>query len=354
MKAKLEPALRVLKHLVPKKTRIPVLDHVRLECLPEDKAIALEATDLDTYAQIVVPADGDLPRPLLVPLYRLSALLGKGQEIMLDRGHRLTVGAASMDCPMDVAEFPACPEMEPHPKAMALDPGQVARALEWLLPAVSDDPTRESLTGICLDGESWQSTDGHRLHVYGLPGFQARPVMEAGAARTLLAFIRVARPTSLHVLLGRPYFMIAAQGPTMTLGMFSRAKDSTFPCVDEVLPKGPEQIAVAADGLSALVARAAAIVDRKPLGPVALHVNGALEVKASNSAGEAFRAAMPYDRLAGEDEDITVGLNAAYLTDVLARSKGERVALGFGSNADCPLVVRKTDGAFAVVMPMRL
>jgi DNA polymerase III sliding clamp (beta) subunit (PCNA family) len=339
---------------VPKTNSILALACARIEAA--DGHLIVEGFDLTTFAQITVPADGAL-QEVVAPVHRLAALLGKGQGAELSvTGTRLAVGAASLECALPASELPE-PFALPKGKleTRCYDGDQAALALDWLLPAISTDPERVALTGLCLEPGAWIATDGHRLHRCELPGFPGRPVLDVSACRVLLAFCRVARPEVVQVLYGDGFFMALSTGREMSLALISRATDAEAPKYDEVLPPNltePLHARVVADELDGVLARAYKVVGKGR--GATLTMNGSLTVAArSPDDGEQFAGLLNAQRLEVDGPEVVKAhVNVSYLRDALRCAKGADVVVGWGG-ADAPMTVRHGTLRLAVVMPMR-
>lgn len=356
----LRAVLRVLKQLVVAKPTLPVLGYIRIEAAAGQ--LIVDGTDLDTCVCFTMPAVEDLA-PVLLPFKRFATLLdaagGKRGEVSIEvQGRRVVVGAAGrsfqFDSPVPVEEYPApIPKPKSTKSATFANPEDLAAALDWLLPAVSADPTRPMLTGLCFDGPILVACDGHRLHqVTGLPALEGGKLLPAPAARTLLAFLKAFKPESLSGIQAEGTFGFQVGMPEVAFSMTSKSIEAEPPDFSEVIPKSDSTAAeVSVEQLDAALALAARVAGS---GYAKLLLNGALVVEASDlEDGGCIREEVEAQRVHGS-ADVQVGMNLGFLRDALM-TKHPTAIIGMTDEMS-PVTVRFPDdeGRLAVVMPTRL
>ena len=156
----LKEALPGLNKVVPNRTTLPVLQHVRLARDAEGQ-ISLLATDLDGFATYT--AKEPLPGPaleMLLPLDQLSkavkSLSADGTIGFIPDGQdkvklRYSLGGSLVErtvTSLPAHEFPPLPRV--NQPAIPLEPG-FGLALRQALKCCSEDATRAILKGACLD-----------------------------------------------------------------------------------------------------------------------------------------------------------------------------------------------------------
>lgn len=127
----------------------------------------IKLSTLNGTLSVSAPSPASAPSPWRsVDTRRFRRVLDAAPEILLtDTGDRLVwqAGRATVALPTDAAEPPTVPP--PDGPGVTVDAGEHARALDYLLPAVSDDDTRPNLHYIAAYRMgAWEATDGHRLH----------------------------------------------------------------------------------------------------------------------------------------------------------------------------------------------
>lgn len=127
----------------------------------------IKLSTLNGTLSVSAPSPASAPSPWRsVDTRRFRRVLDAAPEILLtDTGDRLVwqAGRATVALPTDAAEPPTIPH--PDGPGVTMDAGEHVRALDYLLPAVSDDETRPTLHYIAAYRMgAWEATDGHRLH----------------------------------------------------------------------------------------------------------------------------------------------------------------------------------------------
>jgi len=237
--------------------------------------------------------------------------------------------------------------------------GDLLRLIAGVAYAQSKETTRYYLNGAYLhvrqdlgDAPVLRSvaTDGHRLArldgacpdaVAGAPGV----ILPRGSVGEILRTLEPLGNAPVEVAWSAHLFRVAAGFVTVT----TKLVDGTFPDYDRVIPlrNGPAMEADTA-ALREAVERVAVLAVK---GRVEFHFQrGELVLRARESGvGEAEDiVAVSWDGPA-----LTVGYNARYLTDTLARIVGDRVVFDPGDGLG-PAVVRDpaAAGALYVLMPM--
>jgi DNA polymerase III sliding clamp (beta) subunit (PCNA family) len=172
--AELRPALAGLGKVIPRRSTLPVLGHIRIE-RTRDGHIGLAATDLDTSAavRLAAPATG-APLSLLIPheeLGNITKSCARNDTLLIaptEDGRitlRFPLGRQTVEYSCDTLpaeEFPALPKFGSEPVPV---PDEVRSHLREALDCASTDETRLILNGAFLD----VSTPGAH-HVVGTDG----------------------------------------------------------------------------------------------------------------------------------------------------------------------------------------
>jgi DNA polymerase III sliding clamp (beta) subunit (PCNA family) len=183
-------AIRFVTSIVRKDKRaLPILQQVHCYANGHFK---MSATDLDVTATAVCPAVSALDGTRLIPFAALrDASNAKGEieietldaaQIQFRTGANSTVNFPTMD----LAEYPAAPEMPASARSVTFAASEFMRALRSVAGAISTDSSRYVLNGVCVDqtaeGLRLVATDGRRLHVAPLNQTAADPATLARIA----------------------------------------------------------------------------------------------------------------------------------------------------------------------------
>lgn len=171
-------ALRAALLVIPRKAGLPILENVHLRA--GDGTLVVSATDLETYAQFTVPCVCSLPFSACAParaLYEtVAGIPGGSIDLELVDWHwRIrsdVVGFTGKIAGIDSSDFPEAPVRSTEHR-IAFHPRDLDAVYEKVAFAVSDDPTRPVLHGVCLRRVRKHAevcaTDGHRLARLPLP-----------------------------------------------------------------------------------------------------------------------------------------------------------------------------------------
>ena len=182
--SELKTALSGLSKIISKRTGLPVLQHVRIERLP-DSAPTISATDLDAFTSYRFEENGEANAgSILVPFAPLQSIvkgclgeekigLGKpGEDHVLIRYQIGGQNAEQRVPTLPIGEWPAAPKISG--KLVTLD-GALRSALLDALKCASTDETRYILRGAYIDVSEKQShyvvgTDGRHNQVHHSQG----------------------------------------------------------------------------------------------------------------------------------------------------------------------------------------
>lgn len=311
----LKKALAILKTVVDGRSCMPVLSHVRLEA--QKGRLFLTGTDLDTEVTLDMPCAQQFG-PVCVPLAGLAKVATSGKKNTVEFSRTpgkllVAIGGASASIPTLAAEeFPA-PKKGPAAN-VTFRPDTLRDTLEFVLPAASEDETRFTLNGVCFDGSAIVATDGHRLNLSAEGGeaFPGRPILHKSGAQALKACLAWSGDRCQGGC-DKEAFVFEGAGWRIV----SRRIEGEFPDYSEILTHAKIQVAVDSAALRAALSSAKSVATDGIA--VALHVNGAIDVSASDGDNGTFRESVACSRVSGEGE-ATVGLNLVYLSEALPKT----------------------------------
>lgn len=362
----LHAVLSVLVRVIgPKRNAaMPTLDAVRITTARGGSEATLTATDLTTTLSATVPVEPGTPLDTCIDAKTLARILkpqgrdGAG-DVALEPAddHSMVVHISGMTTKLpdlDPQSFSAGVGHEvPDDRwthAALWPAADVGKALSYVAPAASRDPTRLHLCCIAIDPvkEVIVATDGHRLHKVPAPAPWHGPqvLLATGAAELLERILGEDEFVALSVAGGT----LRARHSRWTLT--TKLVDALFPPWEMVVPRaGDAQIRISVE--SAALASALARVARATGGHAAKwRVNGAITLSSwSADAGEAELTVPVQASSHGDGDDLVVGLDTRYVKDAIVGAA--TAELRFGGVLD-PLRVDLAGERCAVIMPLRV
>jgi len=365
--AELLRALTTVQGAVPSKATMPILESILF--VQEDGGLRLSATDLEISIEQVVPvrfeANGAsasarvaIPAKRLVDTLRalpdLPVTVSTDEQMNVtlktDQGRYKMVG-------FDGGDYPALPELDGG-VTVETEGAMVRRALAKTGFATSKDALRPAMQGIYfqLDADKGRAvaTDGHRLVRLQMDGLRsAEPVafIVPEKALSLAAKVATDGPTTLQVASGHVAITFG------TGRVVARLIEETYPNYEAVIPvENDRRLTVNRLSLLAAVRRVGLYTSTTTrqirLGLTAGQVDvSAEDIERASEAKEAVLCDY-------SGEDMVIGFNADYLTEVLSNLDSEDVAVEFSSPNRAGVVTPATqaDGEdlLMLIMPVML
>lgn len=395
-------ALEIAGRAVQRRSRVPVLEQVRLRA---NGVLAVEASDLDTSLRVELPYSGeavDLTIPGDAQL-RAGLKLAGGETVRIARRDpgesgekgqlRTVIESIGALGPMraEVMAYPA----DDHPGAERTGPHEFSvelgadalRALHRVTPAISSEETRYYLNGVCVSkvGDwlyQFVATDGRRLFIADvpLPGAEGvlpdRTIIPKAALKTMLdlfrkspgpVVLRYARKVDGNAMphdlaeapRGAPRLTVAGTVRGLPVVLTSKEIDGTYPDYTRVIPAVTQgRVRIKRQALVDAVRAVVAIASGSgKVMAVKLVFAPDGQVQVTRQSAIAGDAAVEIPAEHDLPDGTFVGVNGNYLLDALAAFTGEDVVLESGGEfAGSPMIISDpTDTAFRVVqMPMRV
>jgi DNA polymerase-3 subunit beta len=357
-------ALGLTQGVVERRNTMPILANVLIEA---DETLSISATDLEVHLRRRCGAKVKTAGSATVParkFYELVRELGQGDvtvrllennfvEVTSGRSRVRLVGLPAED-------FPSFPQGEKGAsKAFTIDSETLCLMIDRTLFAVSTDDTRAHLGGVLLigseEGLRFVGTDGHRLAKFDQPMTGVKtPDKGLILPRKGLSELR----RLLEGRQGDVEIQVAGNAVRAEIGdvaIVMRLIDGEFPNYEQVIPSEVKiRLALAKDELMSALKRVSVVASDRARGVRLALSQGQLTVSASSpDFGEASEELeIPYD-----GDEMSVGFNSRYLTDVLAVLPDEaKVEIGLSDDVS-PGVISIEDERETyeyVVMPMRL
>jgi len=364
-RSELLESLALTQGVVERRNTLPILANVLLEAKGESE-LNVVATDLEVHISRGCKANVRSPGAATVgarKLYEFVRELRPGDvtlhllenqfvEVSAGRSRVRLVG-------LPAADFPAFPRGEERPEATLTMPAeQLARLIDLTLFAVSTDETRAHLGGVYLCGGEgivrFVGTDGHRLALAeqlvkgAVLTSQGIILPRKGLAE--LRKILDSGEGDARLITGANAVRVDHRGVQIVM----RLIDGEFPNYEQVIPKSTRfQIAVEKSELFSALKRVSVVASDRARGvKLSISPDQLLVSASSPDHGDASEEiATTYS-----GDEMTVGFNARYLTDVLTvLPDGVTVEIGLSDDVSPGVVRKRDDESYSyVVMPMRL
>lgn len=368
-KGKLLAALKVLKPITAKvkKGDTTIMAHVQIT--PQSGSLIIAATDGEQNLSLSVICDAQesMP-PFLLPCVATIKALGNlpagPVAISVDGGW------AEISSPVGNMALPS-PDPGLYPKAgtwpddngfsFHMKRQDLLTALQRTTPFVNGNETRKSIQGVAVgvngDEVEFLSTNGHQAARYHLPVSDVEgeprqviiPLAAATALQSALKWSEIGDADMVGFTFGARDVLFSA-GPVV---MAARLIEAKFPNPDQIIPKDhSREVTVDVPALAAAM-KAIAVSSPETIKPVCMSLKpGGMGLFSENSESGQVVRGLPAEY---EGDDITVGLNAPYVLDVLKLAPRERVVIGLNDTLQATTwTFPSIPGFLAVVMPLRI
>jgi DNA polymerase-3 subunit beta len=348
--------------IVEAKGAMPILSHLLLTT--EKERISIQATDLEIGAKGYYSANVVAKGQVTLNDKKLFDILRElpSEEVHLTRedNHWVTLkcGKSKFRLPgMSSQDFPPFPEFS-QDSLLEFSSKLLKEMIRKTFFAQSPDETRQVLNGLLLEREGRKlnmvGTDGHRLAVIkrnlgdAAKGDKLSYLIPKKALAELMKLIEDEDATfSFSAKNNHLAFM---QGDQVIV---SRKIDGKFPNYQQVIPSDNKlQVSVNRDVLQHALKRVALLADEKSK-MVRFDVqSGNITLTTDTTELGEAREEIP---VSYSGEDVSIGLNAKYVLDVLNVIDDEEVVLNLkDQNSSCLITSNKDKDYQSIVMPMRL
>jgi len=358
----LQDLLQVVVSAVPSKSTLPILSNVLIEA--DKEGLTLIATDLDisirTRGEALVEEKGSIT----IPAKRIGEIVRELPDAdvkvaVKESKVTLTCGNGSFTIHgLDPEDFPQLPQVDAE-KMVGLPTGVLEKAVRRTTYAVSNDETRQMLTGALLQFKGNElrmvGTDGHRLAKAVFrgewKGLEGRDLIIPPKA--LSQVVRLASGHDKVNLFVSKNFAVFEVGPTT---VYSRLIDGNFPNYEQVIPKeNPKKFDVARDEFIAALRRVAILSDSVTRQVKMALLPERIELSVSTADVGEGKESIGVD-YSGEPLDI--GYNAAYVLDALRTMSSDSVQVSLNSPTSpgilTPSSQEKDEDLLCLIMPLRL
>lgn len=362
----LKPLLLV-NGIVEKKQTLPILSNVLLKA--NNDGLTITATDLEIelinrislQQPVIVSGQVTVPARKLVDIWR--SLPEQAQIDLTVEEEKLTISSGRSNFTLTTLPADDYPAIDNSDGSLEFPIEQ--RNLRYLTErthfAMAQQDVRYYLNGMLLEVKQGVirsvATDGHRLALNSIPASEVnntfgQVIVPRKGVLELLKLLEDSE-NEIKVTLNTNHIRLAGNSFVFT----SKLIDGRFPDYERVLPKGGDKIVVLPRENFKLSLNRASILSNEKLKGIRLQLRkGLLRIIANNSEQEEAIEELSIDY---NDEDLDIGFNVKYLTDILDTIDDELVKLTF-SDGNSSILVEGTqedgnDGnSLFVVMPMRL
>lgn len=354
--------LSAVNGAVPNKATLPILETILFES--EDEQLKLTATDLEI--SIIENIEGDIKEEgsVAIPAKRLLDTLRQLPDIPIhfeidedfsvhfhtDKGNYKLAGE-------DPDEFPELPDLESGTE-LETERDTILKAIDKTLFAVSNDDLRPAMMGVYFeigaDESRFVATDGHRLVRYTRDDLTADEDIQFIIPDKALNLVKkTLEDEECHLNVTDEHARFKS-GKTIVI---TRLINEQYPNYESVIPKeNDKEMSVSKEQMVSTVKRVSIFSSsttrqvRLQLKPDELTIS-AEDIDMNSEATETIGC--DYD-----EEEMEIGFNAKYLSDVLDNVEGEDVFFEFSSPNRAGIVKPTEEGddehLLMLVMPVML
>jgi DNA polymerase III subunit beta len=349
--------------IVEPKGAMPILSHLHLSA--DKDSICIRATDLEIGTLGHYAANVSSQGAVTLNARKLFDIVRElpDEEVYLKKEENnwltLKCEKSKFRLPgLPPEDFPPLPEYSEKP-LLGFDSKILKEMIRKTFFAVSPDETRQALNGLLLevegDNASLVGTDGHRLAII------SRPVKSNAEKGEVLSFLLPKKALSELLKLMEDEdatFGFSSQDNHLAFicgkqVIVSRKIDGKFPNYRQVIPSdNPLKAKADRSGLTHALKRVALLADEKSKMVRFEIQKGNLSLISDNTDLGAAHEEMPIEY---DGEEVSIGLNAKYVLDILNVIEGDSVTLNLkDQNHSCLFTVGDDDQYKSIVMPMRL
>ncbi len=348
--------------IVEAKGAMPILSHLLFSA--ETDRVSIQATDLEIgakgYYSANVLTTGEVTLGAKKIFDILRELPREEVHLIKEDNHwvRLKCGKSKFRLPgMPSEDFPPFPEFS-QDSLMELNSKLLKEMIRKTFFAQSPDETRQILNGLLLEQDNEKvkmvGTDGHRLALIrrdlngGSKGAKNSYLIPKKALTELIKLVE--DEEAAFSFSSKNNHIAFMQGDQVIV---SRKVDGKFPNYQQVIPSDNKlQVQINRDVFQHALKRVALLADEKSKMVRFDIQSGSMTLTTDTTElGEAREEiAVNYT-----GEDVSIGLNARYVLDVLGVIDDEDVFLNLKDEKSSCLITSKSDKDYqSIVMPMRL
>jgi DNA polymerase-3 subunit beta len=343
-RAALAECLDICGMITTRPALMPILGDVHIQSLNEE-TIRISATDLEvSYAKDIsgktdAPLDACIPCKVL--LSEIKALPDNIESLeLIYHENKLSVnGRCTLFCG-DPEEFPEIYPVKNEIAAMKID--NLQDALKAVMPAISRDEARYSLTGARIDASRNKviGTDGCRLHIEDIESDVPGPAVTV-PFRTVSLLVKYGTDGLVIIGEDEKEASFAVNGGNLKTRLIS----GTFPDYENVWPDNSIKASFKTADILKLIQGAFPLSDTTG---VSLTFNGDLEITSESKGTGLYQWKIPCDTT-GVQGSMTVNFAPDFLVDAFKSYPAEVTVIEMPETYGACVINKK-----AVVMPRRI
>ena len=362
-KDSLQEALQNLSKATPARSTIPILNNVLIAA--ENGTITMRATDLEITMVIINKIKIDDPGKVSIPhkilLDITSALPQTTIQLQADEKNRVKIETDFGNYDIagsDAEEFPSIPDID-NEKDVVISSETLRRLISKTIFALSSDELKPALMGTLFEfGENditAVSTNGHRLSIcsrsdYKSKGYTGEIIVPRKFLQLILQYLDEEKELILWI--GDNHLTVSFGNMTI----FSRIIDERYPDYRTILPQENDKIVKAnREDLLATVRRVS-IFSNRSTKQIMLNLSKG-ENSITTEDPESASSAQEKIGLDYEGEDMVIGYNAGYLSDLLSHLDTDSVIMKLKTPVSAGLILPETqvenEEITMLLMPMR-
>lgn len=354
--------LQKVQGIVESKGAMPILSHLLLST--DKDAVQIRATDLEIgasglyTANIIAEGSVSLNARKLFDIVR--ELPSLEVHLVKEENNWVTLkcGKSKFRLPgLPAEDFPSLPEYSEE-GLLEFDCKSLKEMIRKTFFALSPDETRQALNGLLLESEAGRAsmvgTDGHRLSMISRPVAKSQGGAKQSFVipkKALAELVKLMEDEESTLAFSSKNNHIAFMKGKQVI--VSRKIDGKFPNYQQVIPSDNKlQVKVKRSDFQHALKRVALLADEKSK-MVRFDVQKGIMTLISDTTD--LGAATEEVVVDYDGGEVSIGLNAKYILDVLNVIEDEDVILNLkDQNSSCLITVPSDKDFLSIVMPMRL
>ena len=356
----LEKAVLKAKEATEKKATLPILTNFLLEA--SDETLKVQATDLENYLSIKIPADIKEEGKVCINSQKLAVILKNTdcEEVILQtEGENVIIRCGKSKFKLttfDVNDYPEFPKKENIEKKITFEGQLILEAIKRVDYAIPKDAENLILNGMCIKTAPSEvhfvGTDGHRLALFK-PAYEnteeAQIVLPKKSLKVLKKLITDLE--EIEIELTSNFAFISGEN----WELITRLLEGEYPDYESVIPsETPINVEVDKEKLIKAIKRVSSLLEGK-IKPVSISLKeNSLILRVSDPE---FGEAEDLIEIAYQGEPLTVEFNSKFLIEALNNFKAPVVMLKL-IDADSPMIIEpadiKNEPYICLIMPMTI
>ncbi len=364
-------ALQFAGSVVEKRNVMQELSNIKLSA--KDGVLSIGATDMDLYLNQEIGAEILSEGETTVSTQTLADLVRKipDEEISVKQINENSLEIIGKNCRFELLTLPAdqFPVLDSlsSDDVIDIDSAELARIVEYTSYSMSTDETRYNLNGIYIHIKDKSlcsvATDAHRLAFASSEAASMQDdfgvIVPRKTVSELLKILKDGKNSVSNIKISFSNTKIQFQCSNWVL--ISKLVDGVFPDYSHFIPADNENsLVVNTKHMAASIDRVSVMNAEKFKSVKFFITNEGIKLSASGEAKGAGVEEIPYSDKRGEycrysGEELSIGFNPKYLSDVLGALAEEKVEIKF-KDSFSPVLILSEDNAKDrfVVMPVKV